>query len=148
MSVLPSYSLLADWLGHEPLGQEGLTASARLNDIAHQVQQLTELDLSSLEDLVRQGLVSKRSQLLTQCMQKIARLENLPEQPGKREWQQFLEATRDKLVSEITQSEEAPLTAALNQSGLGEIGALRHHGEQFAEALSIWPKLCEVTSGL
>ena len=148
MSVAPSTSLLADWLGHEPLSQEGLTASARLNNIAHQVQQLTKLDLPSMEDLVRQGLVSKRSQLLIQCMQKIAHLENLPEQTGKREWQLFLETSRDKLVSEITESEEAPLTAALNQSGLGEIGALRRHGVQFAEALSIWPKLCEVTSSL
>ena len=47
----------------------------------------------------------------------------------------ILETSRDKLVSEITESEEAPLTAALNQSGLGEIGALRRHGVQFAEAL-------------
>jgi hypothetical protein len=81
-------------------------------------------------------------------MQKIARLENLPEQPGKREWQQFLEATRDKLVAEITQSEAAPLTVAVNQGGLGEIGLLRQHGEQFAEALRIWPQLREVASGL
>ena len=81
-------------------------------------------------------------------MEKIARLEKLPEQTGKREWQLFLEATRDKLVSEITESEEAPLTAALSHGALGEIGALRHHGEQFAEALKIWPQLCEVASGL
>ena len=77
------------------------------------MQQLSELDLPSLEDLARQGLVSKRSQLLTQCIEKIAGLENLPEQTGKREWRLFLETTRDKLVSEITESEEAPLTEAL-----------------------------------
>ena len=148
MSVVPSSSLLTDWLGREPAGQEGLTASSRLKDIAHQVQQLSELDLPSLEDLARQGLVSKRSQLLTQCIEKIAGLENLPEQTGKREWRLFLETTRDKLVSEITESEEAPLTAALSHGALGEIGALRHHGEQFAEALKIWPQLCEVASGL
>ena len=148
MSVIPSSSLLADWLGHEPLGQEGLTASARLSAVANQVQQLTKLDLSSMEDLVRQGLVSKRSQLLTQCMEKIARLEKLPEQTGKREWQLFLEATRDKLVSEITESEEAPLTEALTRGALGKVSALRQHGEQFAKALGIWPLLREAAADL
>ena len=148
MSVIPSSSLLADWLGHEPLGQEGLTASARLSAVANQVQQLTKLDLSSMEDLVRQGLVSKRSQLLTQCMEKIARLENLPEQTGKREWQLFLETSRDKLVSEITESEEAPLTEALTRGALGKVSALRQHGEQFAKALGIWPLLREAAADL
>ncbi len=148
MGLTPSFSLLADWLGQEPAGQEGLTALARLSDIAHQVRQLAEMNLSSLETLVLQGMISKRSQLLTQCMEKIAHLENLPEQTGKREWQLFLETTRDMLVSEITQSAEAPLTAALKQGGLREIDVLRHHGEQFAEALRIWPQLREVASGL
>ena len=148
ISVVPSSSLLADSLGHEPPGQDGLTASARLNAIAHQVQQLTELNLSSLEDLVRQGLISKRSQLLTQCMEKIARLENRPEQTGKREWQLFLETSRDKLVSEITESEEAPLTEALTRGTLGTVSALRQHGKQFAEALRIWPLLREAAADL
>lgn len=97
---------------------------------------------------MRQGLVSKRSQLLTQCMQKIAHLENLPEQTGKREWQLFLETSRDKLVSEITESEETPLTEALTRGALGKVSALRQHGEQFAEALRIWPLLREAAEYL
>ena len=148
IGVAPSLSLLADWLGRESPGQKGLTAGVHLNNIAHQVQQLTKLDLSSMEDLVRQGLVSKRSQLLTQCMEKIARLENLPEQTGKREWQLFLETSRDKLVSEITESEEAPLTEALTRGALGKVSTLRQHGEQFAEALRIWPLLREAAADL
>jgi hypothetical protein len=144
----PSLSLFIDWLGREPAGQEGLSPAWRLNGIADQVRQLTEMNLASLESLVRQGLISKRSDLLTRCMEKIARLDNLPDQTGKAEWQHFLEATRDKLVSEITQSEAAPLTEALTQGALGDIGALRHHGEQFADALCIWPQLCDVAAGL
>ena len=97
---------------------------------------------------MRQGLVSKRSQLLTQCMEKIARLENLPEQTGKREWQLFLETSRDKLVSEITESEEAPLTEALTRGALGKVSTLRQHGEQFAKALGIWPLLREAAADL
>ena len=97
---------------------------------------------------MRQGLISKRSQLLTQCMEKIARLENRPEQTGKREWQLFLETSRDKLVSEITESEEAPLTEALTRGTLGTVSALRQHGKQFAEALRIWPLLREAAADL
>ena len=65
---------------------------------------------------------------------KIRPWRGLPEQTGKREWRLFLETTRDKLVSEITESEEAPLTAALSHGALGEIGALKPPANAFAEA--------------
>ena len=56
MSVVPSSSLLTDWLESRTCRPRGLTASSRLKDIAHQVQQLSELDLPSLEDLARRGI--------------------------------------------------------------------------------------------
>ena len=61
LSVKPGLALLADWLGREPRDQWGLSPQQRLTGLADQIRRLASMKSDSLEALVQQELVSKRS---------------------------------------------------------------------------------------
>jgi hypothetical protein len=143
LSVTPGTALLADWLGREPQDQWGLSAEQRLRGIAEQVQRLAVMDAEPLESLIRQELVSKRSTLLNRCMEHLTQVEAISDLPGAADWQQFLERSRDQLVTEIQTPESQPLNDRLTASSLPSLEALRAHSQQFANALSGWSEICE-----
>jgi hypothetical protein len=143
LSVKPGSALLTDWLGREPADQWGLAPEQRLAEVAHQVQRLTTMEANSLESLVRQELVSKRSALLRQCMSHLSRTDEIADLAGAPEWLGFLEHSRDQLVAEIQTPEPNPLHDRLQGSALTDIAALRTHGRHFADALSDWPAICK-----
>ena len=142
LSAQAGTTLLADWLGREPRDQWGIAPTQRLAGMAEEVQRLAVMDNDSLESLVRQELVSKRSALLSQCMAHLGRVAEMSDLPGAPEWRAFLERSRDQLVAEIQASEASPLQDRLQGSGVTDIAALRAHGQHFADALSAWPEIC------
>ena len=145
LSVKPGISLLADWLGREPRDQWGLAPENRLSGLADQLQRLASMHADSLESLVQQELVSKRSVLLGQCMVHLGGLTGFADLLGSEEWQHFLEQSRDQLVKQLQTPEPEPLTV-LGDSGEGmgssQLTALRNHGANFAEALDAWLEIC------
>lgn len=142
MSVAPSLSLLADWIGREPADQWGLSAERRLSGIAEQIWRLTEMDIHACESLVRQELASKRSALLQLCMDHGERLGTLEHLPGFSQWHGFIEKSRDTLLSEIQNPAFTPLTAAADSDDGKGIDQLRHGGAALATALDHWPAIC------
>ena len=143
ISATPSLALLTDWLGREPRDQWGITPRQRLMGMADQVQRLAVMDSDSLESLVRQELVSKRSALLNQCMTHLSRAGEISDLPGAPDWQAFLEHSRDQLVEEIQTPEANPLEERVSASALRSPSALRTHGQQFTDALRAWPEMCQ-----
>ena len=147
LSAKPSLALLTDWLGREPRDQWGITPAQRLAGMAEEVHRLAVMDNDSLESLVRQELVSKRSALLSQCMAHLGRVAEMSDLPGAPEWQTFLERSRDQLVAEIQAPEQSPLEDRIGTSALSSLTSLRGHGQQFADTLRAWPQICEAAKG-
>ena len=143
LSVKPGSALLTDWLGREPADQWGLAPEQRLAVVANQVQRLATMEANSLESLVSQELVSKRSALLRQCMSHLSRTSEMTDLAGAPEWLGFLERSRDQLVAEIQTPEPNPLHNRLQDSAMTDMAALRDHGQHFADALSAWPAICK-----
>ncbi|MDG1216044.1 MAG: hypothetical protein P8N17_08525, partial [Luminiphilus sp.] len=125
MSVSPSLSLLADWIGREPADQWGLSAERRLSGIAEQIWRLTEMDAHACESLARQELASKRSAQLRLCMKHGEQLEALKPLPGFSQWQRFIEKSRDTLLAEIQNPALRPLSAAAQSEDGKGIDQLR-----------------------
>jgi len=140
ISVNPGVSLLAEWLGREPLDQYGLSARRRLSGLAEDVHRLAEMTPRAAAELIEQRLVGTRSALLNQCMKHFETLNQLSDLPGKSSWQQFLETSRDELMREI-QRPSPPDTSLLSGGSLVSINALQRHATQFADALNAWPAL-------
>ena len=136
-------SLLADWLGRGPADQWGLSAERRLSGLAEQVMRLAEMQSPALEAMVKEELIAKRTNLLNRCMQHLSQLGPLEDLPRTSEWRAFLEASRDRLVAEIQTPELAPISDASARLGDDGLRTLRAHGQQFAQALRVWPAICE-----
>ena len=74
----------------------------------------------------------------------LASIEGVSELPGAPDWQQFLERSRDQLVTEIQTPEANPLDERVTASAVASLEALRVHGQHFVDTLTAWPELCEV----
>ena len=139
-------SLLADWLGGEPADQWGLTPERRLSGLAEQVTRLVEMESPSLEAMIKEELIAKRTNLLNRCMRHLSQLGPMEDLPRTSEWRAFLEASRDQLVADIQAPENNALEAAASKLGRDGLDQLRRHGQAFAEALCLWPRICEAAS--
>ena len=104
---------------------------------------LTEMQSPALEAMVKEELIAKRTNLLNRCMQSLSQLGSLEDLPRTSEWRAFLEASRDRLVAEIQTPELAPISDASARLGDDGLRTLRAHGQQFAQALRVWPAICE-----
>jgi len=147
LSARSGLSLLADFLGHEPRDQWGLSPAVRLTGLAHQVQSLATMELGALENIVREELVRKRGSLLTQCIDHLRELGTMADLPGAPAWQAFLEQSRDQLVKELQTPEPNPLAKL---EGVAQdhasIQRLRACGEQFGDGLEAWLSICEAAA--
>ena len=149
LSARPGLSLLVDFLGHEPRDQWGLSPAARLNGLAHQVRALATMEFGTLENIVREELVSKRGALLTRCIDHLKELGAMADLAGAPAWQTFLEQSRDQLLEELQTPEVSPLgsVGGIPQDQAG-IQQLREHGVQLANGLEAWPAICEAATAL
>ena len=143
LSATASTSLLGDWLGVAPADDLGLSPERRLAGLAEQLERLASMETSAMEDLARASLVSKRTNLLNHCMAHLTKRGPEEGNPRAGEWRAFLEASRDQLVVEIQRPEPAPISDASERLGDDGMQTLRAHGQNFAQALRVWPAICE-----
>jgi len=69
-------------------------------------------------------------------------LPRLDDLPGTRKWQDFLEQSRDNLVSQIQSQEPHPVADALKHAK-SDFETLRRRGSDFAKAIKAWPEICK-----
>ena len=62
--------------------------------------------------------------------------------PGITHWQTFLEQSRDSLVGQIQSQDPHPVADALTREA-SDLETLRRSGFDFAEAIKVWPEICE-----
>ena len=85
--------------------------------------------------------------MLTQCIARAGQLDKLEHLPGYQGWKLFIEASRDQLVTELQTSKEPIVAQGIH--GISEsIESLQKTGAALAEALKIWPKICEAAATL
>jgi len=107
-----------------------------------------------MEQLISHMLLCKQSGLLNRCLEQLAGLNaaGLDGQPGTERWREFLDASRERLLSGVQAADTSPLADTLarhneaSTSGQGmeiSIDKLREMGLDFAAALRIWPALVE-----
>ena len=142
LSVSPGLSTLADWLGHEPRDQWGLSPERRLRVMSEEVQVLSEMNVDSLEILVSKQLVNKQSSLLRRCMTHTEALAAVDETPNKTIWANFLSETQQTLINAIQSEEGTPVARALQKSSDIDLAGVRSIGERFGKAIADWPKIC------
>lgn len=148
LSVKLGTSLLGNWLGREPADQWGLPVARRLTGLAEQLSRLADMTPEALTALIHQELVSQRSVLLSRCFAQLGKSSKLEAAPGFAAWQQFLEASRDHLVSEIQSTNDALLHAADAVDLPVDLGWVQDQGKAFSKALLAWPEICEVATTL
>ena len=148
LSVKLGTSLLGNWLGREPADQWGLPVARRLTGLAEQLSRLADMTPEALTALIHQELVSQRSVLLSRCFVQLGKSSKLEAAPGFAAWQQFLEASRDHLVSEIQSTNDALLHAADAVDLPVDLGWVQDQGKAFSKALLAWPEICEVATTL
>jgi hypothetical protein len=148
LSITLTTSLLGNWLGREPADQWGLPVARRLTGLAEQLRRLADMTPEALTALIHQELVSQRSVLLSGCFAQLGKSSKLEAAPGFAAWQQFLEASRDHLVSEIQSTNEALLHAADAVDSPVDLAWVQDQGKAFSKALLAWPEICEVATTL
>ena len=139
-------STLVDWIGRTPVDSSGLNERNRLIGISDQILTLTEREQSACESLAVQEVASRRALQLKKCMEHMSRLTMQEHLPGYAEWRSNIEASRDKLLSQISNAENDPIEAYLNSRSL-DFERLRREGRNFANALRHWPSICEASLG-
>mgnify|MGYP001328769818 CR=1 FL=1 len=103
----------------------------------------------AIKTLIQQELVSKRGALLSRCMNRLSDTKETSELPGAADWQGFLEASRDQLVSELQTPEPDPWHASGDAEGSKKaprMQAVCDNGKSFAKTLDAWPQLCEAAA--
>lgn len=138
-------SLLVDWLGKDGTALRGSTAQQRLRDTADEILRLSEAETSDLDLLIREGLLSRRVNILNRCTYHINQFDQLKNLPGFHAWAEFIELSRDQIVTEIKSSGESLFTKGAPTIA-DSIDAVQQTGGQFARAMSIWPRICSVVT--
>lgn len=146
MSAEVSQNTLGDWIGRAPADQWGLSPERRLIGIAEQIERLSEMSLSALEKLAQQESVSKATSLLRRSFEHLESAQALQNLAGYRQWQTFLESSRDRLVNEIQMPNEHPLARVTEKAGSAD--RLREKGVQFTQALRAWPRIRDAAAQL
>ena len=142
LSVSPGLSTLAEWLGHEPRDQWGVSPERRLRVMSEEVQALSEMNADSLEILVSKELMSKQNGLLRRCMTHIEALTAVDETPNKTSWANFLAETQQTLINAIQSEDGTPVARALQKSSDIDLTGIRSIGERFGKAIADWPQIC------
>ena len=143
VSVSPSLSNLADWLGREPEVQWGLTPERRLEMLSSEVMTLSEMSSDNLERLVRDQLASKRTELLARCITHTTQLDAMEASENLSSWSDFIQQTQAGLIDSLQTPETEPVKVALSNNNNASFSSLRKLGQGFADALSAWPEICE-----
>ena len=146
ITVSPSLSSLADWLGREPEDQWGLTPERRLAMLSSEVTTLSKMSPDSLERLVRNQLASKRSALLARCIDHMDQLDTMEASENMNTWAGFIQETQAGLINSLQTPEPEPVSTKLSKTDGANFSALKKMGQGFADALSAWPEICQAAT--
>lgn len=145
LSVTPGMNTLADWLGREPEEEEGLTPARRLLSVSEDVKKLAQMEVDVLERLVGEKIASKRTSLLARCTQHLEQLSGMDTSGNATAWSEFLSQTQAGLIEDLQRPEPAPVASLFGGDSLTTEASVREMGNQFADAVSAWPEICETS---
>ena len=145
LSAAPSKNTLADWLGREPEEEKGLTAARRLLGVSDDVKNLAQMEVDALERLVGEQLASKRTSLLARCTQHLEQLSGMNTSANTAAWSEFLSQTQAGLIEALQSPEPAPVASLFEGDSMTTEASVREMGNQFADALSAWPEICDIS---
>ena len=145
LSVTPGTNTLADWLGREPEEEKGLTPARRLLSVSDDIKKLAEMESETLERLVGERLASKRTSLLARCTQHLEQLAGMDTSANATVWSEFLSQTQAGLIEGLQRPEPAPIASIFGGDSQTTEASVREMGNQFADALSAWPEICETS---
>ena len=126
----------------------GLTPERRLVGLSEEVLRLTEMNHGDRCHLIQRQLAGRRAALLNQCMSHIDALKRVESLPGAASWQQFLNASRDRLYSEIQSPPSINGDVGAGKEASIDFQWLEEHGRRFSAALKAWPALREAAQEL
>ena len=145
LSVTPSMTTLADWLGREPEEEKGLTPTRRLLSVSNDIKKLAQLEINALERLVGEKIASKRTSLLARCSEHLEQLSGMDSSANATAWSEFLSQSQAGLIEALQSPEPAPIRSLLEGDSITTEASVREMGNQFADALSAWPEICEAS---
>ncbi len=145
LSVTPSMTTLADWLGREPEEEKGLTPMLRLLSVSDDIKKLAQLEINALERLVGEKIASKRTSLLARCTKHLEQLSGMDSSANATAWSEFLSQSQAGLIEALQRPEPAPVRSLLEGDSITTEASVREMGNQFADALSAWPEICEAS---
>jgi len=145
LSVKPSMSTLADWLGREPEEEKGLTPAHRLLSVSDDIKKLAQMEIHALERLVGEKIASKRISLLARCTEHLEQLSGMDASANATSWSEFLSQSQTGLIEALQSPEPAPAESLFEGDSMTTEASVREMGNQFADALSAWPEICETS---
>ena len=145
LSVKPGMNTLADWLGREPEEEKGLTPERRLLSVSDDIKKLAQLEINALERLVGEKIASKRTSLLARCTEHLEQLSGMDTSANAAAWFEFLSQSQAGLIEALQSPEPAPLGSLFEGESKTTEASVREMGDQFADALSAWPEICEAS---
>ena len=145
LSVKPGMSTLADWLGREPEEEKGLTPARRLLSVSGDIKTLAQLEIDALERLVGEKIASKRTSLLARCTEHLEQLSGMDASANAAAWSEFLSQSQAGLIETLQSPEPTPLGSLFEGESITTEASVREMGDQFADALSAWPEICEAS---
>ena len=145
LSVTPGMTTLADWLGREPEEEKGLTPTRRLLSVSDDIKKLAQLEINALERLVGEKIASKRTSLLARCTEHLEQLSGMDSSANATAWSEFLSQSQAGLIEALQSPEPAPVRSHLEGDSINTEASVREIGNQFADALSAWPEICETS---
>ena len=145
LSVTPGMSTLADWLGREPEEEQGLTPARRLLSVSDDIKKLAQMEINALERLVGEKIASKRTSLLARCTEHLEQLSGMDASANATSWSEFLSQTQAGLIEALQSPEPVPLESLFEGDSMSTEASIREMGNQFADALSAWPEICEAS---
>ena len=145
LSVTPGTSTLADWLGREPEEEHGLTPARRLLSVSDDIKKLAQMEINALERLVGEKIASKRTSLLARCTEHLEQLSGMDASANATSWSEFLSQTQAGLIEALQSPEPKPVESLLEGDSVATEASIREMGNQFADALSAWPEICEAS---
>jgi len=145
LSVKPGMTTLADWLGREPEEEKGLTPARRLLSVSDDIKKLAQIEINALERLVGEKIASKRTSLLARCTEHLEQLSGMDTSANAKAWSEFLSQSQAGLIEALKSPEPAPVRSLLEGDPITTEASAREMGNQFADALSAWPEICEAS---
>jgi len=113
--------------------------------VSEDIKKLAHLEIGALERLVGEKIASKRTSLLARCTEHLEQLSGMGASANATSWSEFLSQTQAGLIEALQSPEPAPVESLFEGDSMATEASIREMGNQFADALSAWPEICEAS---